>query len=549
MNRMIKFIPYLLAALTLNGSAIYGAQTETMQMHGLVLVADEQALSHIRQDQITGLYVDKQVPLPSSLRALQKQLAPLYLNQPITRDNLLLIKNEILKYYSAHKLQMITVEIPEQEVTSGVVVFVITQAHLGKISYRGNEWYSKKRVEKKLGNLKRGEVLNEDNLLNAIGWLNQNPFHHTEAILSPGAQKGTTNLEVVTQDRFPLRVYTGGDNTGVASTGRGRYYAGLNWGDAFFVDDLLNYQFTSNSTYNKFHSHSLNYLSFLPWKHLFMLYGGYAEIHPKLPDFHHTGKEAQGSVRYKIPFKPLYTNFQHQLYAGFDYKYITSALFFVDKLISPIPVTQKAVNVTQEMLGYSLEYTPRHHALSFQMELFGSPFKWLPHQTNHDYSSFRHDAKPRYFYGTLALGDVYTFSSKDSISALLRAQGSANTLIPSEQFSLGGYNTVRGYPESVFISDNGICANLELRARPLSLFSKTKNALTFLAFMDYGWGYNYHAFDGITKTAQLWGTGPGLRYTIGPYASVRVDYGFKLHSVRFGGSDLGMWHVSANISY
>ncbi len=173
----------------------------------------------------------------------------------------------------------------------------------------------------------------------------------------------------------------------------------------------------------------------------------------------------------------------------------------------------------------------------------------LPHQSNHAYSSFRDYAIPRYFYGTVALGDIYTFSTGDEISVLFRAQGSLNTLLPSEQFKLGGYNTVRGYEESVFISDNGICMNFELRSRPMGLLKKASDEWTFLAFMDFGWGYNYHPFDGISKTARLWGVGPGLRCTINPYMILRVDYGFKLHHVGFDDNKLGMWHVGGTLSY
>ena len=85
--------------------------------------------------------------------------------------------------------------------------------------------------------------------------------------------------------------------------------------------------------------------------------------------------------------------------------------------------------------------------------------------------------------------------------------------------------------------------------RPFTFFKKAKDELILLAFMDYGWGYNYHAFDGITKTARLWSIGPGLRYNINPYANIRVDYGFKLHPVTFDDDKLGKWHVAATISY
>ncbi len=376
------------------------------------------------------MYIDNSVFLPGSADSLKKKLGPLFLGKEINRENLQLIKNEILKYYHAHHLHMISIEIPEQDITSGVVSFVVSQAKIGEVAYKGNRWFSSHRVERELS-LQSGDTLDENALLNDIAWLNENPFHYTEAVISPGNAKGETNLDIVTKDRFPLRVYAGADNTGIESTGRGRYFVGATWGNAFFVDDLLSYQFTTNSTYDRFHSHVMNYVSFLPWQHTLNIYGGYSKIEPDVSHFHSQGKEAQASLRYKVPFKPLYTDFQHQFYFGFDYKYITSALFFVGELSANAALMNSRVNVSQEMIGYMLDYTPSKHQLTFQIELYGSPAEWLPHQTQHAFSSLRPHAKPRYFYGTLALGDVYTFSSKESISGLLRVQGSANPLVPS----------------------------------------------------------------------------------------------------------------------
>ncbi len=518
-----------------------------IHLKGVVLVSDVGALDKIDPKRVNGLYIDKNVSFNGSVKGFQNALEPLFDNQIINRTNLLLIKNTILKYCSDNKQHMMAVEIPEQDITAGVVAFVITPAKTGKITFHGARWFSEKRIEKTL-DLHEGENLDEDHLLNNLSWLNENPFHYTEAVLSPGKLKLETDLEIVTKDRFPLRLYTGADNTGVESTGRGRYYGGATWGNAFWVDDLLTYQFTSNSDFNKFHSQSLNYTSFLPWQHIFMIYGGYSKIEPDVEGFVSHGKEAQASVRYKIPFKPLYTKFQHQFSFGFDYKYITSDLFFVSELDSTTLMNAQA-NVTQAMLGYLLEYKAGHHQATFRLEFFGSPAKWISHQTNGDYAALRFHAMPRYAYATAALGDIYTFDSKYSISALVRAQASTSTLIPSEQFKLGGYNTVRGYEESVFISDNGVCLNVEFRSRPFSLIKKWKDELTLLAFADYGWGHNYHPFDGITTSAVLVGVGPGMRYNINPYLMLRADYGFRLHKIRFDEHGLGMWHLSATLSY
>ncbi len=76
--------------------------------------------------------------------------------------------------------------------------------------------------------------------------------------------------------------------------------------------------------------------------------------------------------------------------------------------------------------------------------------------------------------------------------------------------------------------------NAEARTPPISLISMIrrrpmKDAIQFLAFVDYGYGRNHNAIVQEPSPDFLIGAGPGLRYTLDPYVAVRLDWGFKLH--------------------
>ena len=84
---------------------------------------------------------------------------------------------------------------------------------------------------------------------------------------------------------------------------------------------------------------------------------------------------------------------------------------------------------------------------------------------------------------------------------------------------------------------------------PIKVF-KCSNALTFLAFLDYGVGHNFkNDFHGVSSTEHLLGIGPGVRYEIYPYLSLRADYGFKFHKFENSGPSSGKFHFSATASY
>jgi hemolysin activation/secretion protein len=116
-------------------------------------------------------------------------------------------------------------------------------------------------------------------------------------------------------------------------------------------------------------------------------------------------------------------------------------------------------------------------------------------------------------------------------------------------FPLGGYNTVRGYEEQLFVADDTLCANLEIHAPKISFLCKKRDELIFLAFMDYGYGHNLFPFEDERTNQSLWSVGTGMRYRINPYFSFRADYGFKLKSVQFDDSHVGKAHVGATLSY
>jgi hemolysin activation/secretion protein len=245
-------------------------------------------------------------------------------------------------------------------------------------------------------------------------------------------------------------------------------------------------------------------------------------------------------MRYAIPFKPFYKPLTQEVTWGFDYKNTNTNLFFIGDLDN-VPVVTKEVNLTQLYLGYTLEDKKKHNELVFNLEGFYSPGQWLPHQTNQDYNNLRAHAKNRYFYAHLSIKDVAKFKHHLSLAGLLRLQGATGTLLPSETFGLGGYDTVRGYDEREVIADNALCANLELRYNV--------KRFTFLAFSDYGLGYNYHPLSGQHHIEQLVSVGPGLRYIYSPYITARLDYGFQLHHTDLGENRFGKFHVGLVLSY
>jgi hemolysin activation/secretion protein len=92
-------------------------------------------------------------------------------------------------------------------------------------------------------------------------------------------------------------------------------------------------------------------------------------------------------------------------------------------------------------------------------------------------------------------------------------QFSMDELVPSEQFSLGGVDTVRGYYESETLGDYGIAAQAELRSPSFaSVLGPWTNEARVHVFFDAGYAGIHDPLAGQLATYTLYSTGVGLRF-------------------------------------
>jgi hemolysin activation/secretion protein len=478
---------------------------------------------------------------------MAEDLTEKWQGRSIDMDLIAEIKEEALLCCNDNGYELAMVSFPEQEVTRGEIILHVSQPQVGRVTYCGNRWFSNARIENYF-DVHAGDVLDQNAILNKAAWFNRNPFRSTQVVLSPARICDRADLTFCIRDRFPLRIFAGADNTGTEFTKTTRVYAGLNWGNAFSVGDLLTYQFTTGPALDDYQSHYLNYTCYLPWRHQMIVYGGYARMHPKLtiPHFHSTATCWQGSLRYTIPCGPLYQNLLHEVTFGFDFKSLNSNLLFLGTL-QTVPVIAHSVNLTQAYAAYDLNWINPIHNITMKAEAFASFIQWLPNQSASSYNDLRLGATPHYIYGRLSLGDLIQLPYEWETSFLVRGQLSDAPLLPSEQFALGGNNTVRGYDENAYLADHAICANGELHTPSVSLWKKMKDRLYLIAFLDAARGWYRHT-SGTFQAANLVGAGPGIRYSLPNYISARLDYGFQIHGIP-GDRSWGRLHMSITASY
>ncbi len=492
---------------------------------------------------------DDNLPGPSNL--LCKKLKP-FLCKPVTVCTLEEIKKTISDYYAQQGQPFVLIKVPQQEVTSGVLKLVIIESRVGSITVEGNRHFSSQGIIRYF-QVKPGDPILQDRLLRSVSFVNRNPFRRVDIVFAPGEKENTTDIILATKDRRALRVYAGSDNLNVSTLGQNEWYAGFNWGDAFNLGHILSYQYTASYDINHFQAHTAEYTAFFSWGHLLDVYGGYSEVHPPVssPFKRNDGWSMQVSARYLIPLK-IYQYLEHEITVGADFKRTNNTFQFEE---FTFPGFGKNVNLTQLVWGYGGNYERNIYRLDFKGTFFCSPGQWIADQTNADYASLRLGAVNRWLYFRGYFIYLQRLPKSFSFYMRLQGQGSTEPLLPSEQFGLGGYDTVRGYEERQVNIDNALVVNLEVRspAMPITKWirpsSKVADALQFLCFLDSGWGVNNDPPPETEKVNFLMGVGPGARYTLEPYLTARLDWGVRLRNKSIYPGNWYRLHFNVTASY
>ena len=496
-------------------------------LNGLVLIGNPKEVKKEGLMHLDGIFVVN-VNIPGGSQCLREKIAYDFIGKPLTQKKLKELKQTLLDYFKARRMPVVSVQVPEQDITGGVLQLLVIQGKLGRVCAVGNCWTRSSRLENFI-RLKPGDDIDENIIISDLSFMNRNPFRRTDVVYTPGAFPGTTDIELLTEDRRPFRLYIGAENTGVKSTDEMRLLAGFNWGNVFGFDHVFSYQYTVSPDFHKFQAHTVQYNAPLPNRHILVAFGGVSFVHPKVPKgLRSHGYGVQGSMRYDIPLNPT-QKYLHELSLGFDFKRTNNTVEFSE---GPV-IFGSNVNLTQLVVGYNAAWERFCSKTSFNGELFWSPGKWLSDQSDKDFQSLRAFAKNNYIYGKLGLTHNIKIFNGFSLSLHGRGQASSQNLLPSEEFGLGGHDSIRGYDERQFNADNAILLSGELRTPVLHLLGKTncknRDELQLLVFIDYGLGGSHKRIKDEPSSQYLLGVGPGLRYMITPFLSARVDWGIKLH--------------------
>ena len=497
----------------------------------------------VQQFKFAGNTVFSQAELNSALAN--------FTGKPISFAQLVQAANAITELYVARGYITSGAYVPEQSLESGAIQIQIVEGSLADIEVnvvkgRLSESYVRDRLTNKIST-----PLNIDRLQEALQLLQLNPLIQSlDAELSAGIEPGTNSLAVSVTGADTLTLQLRLNNNRNPSIGTFERGVKLAEANLFGIGDEIRFTYNNTDGSNQY-------------------VGGYTlPINASDGSVSFDFRIAQNQI-VESPFDEADIDINTRNY------YLTWRQPVIQRA-NPEVSQELALNLTasrQEsdtsILGVPEAISPganengeiRTSALSLGQEwlernreqviLARSQFNFGLNVFNATISEDEPDSQFFAWRGQLSyLRLLSTPKGRPAIGStiLLRSelQLATDPLIPTDQFSLGGATTVRGYRQDALLTDNGFFASSELRL-PIARFPQINATLQLSPFIDFGTGWNT---DGAaTEFSTLLGTGFGLLLQAEDRLSARVDWGIPLINHDSGGSTLQENGVYLQLEY
>lgn len=476
-----------------------------------------------------------------------------FIGRPIVMETLNALGAAIKQVAIKHD-RIVHIVVPEQpadDVTKGILRMVVITGTYRDISIKGNRWFSAKLLEARLG-IKPGEPISISRLDEAVNWTNTNPFRRVQVLLNQDNQApGKTDLLVGVEERLPVRLAFAFDDSGNAVIGKNHYTTVAQYGNLFGLDHQVTYQFVTTDHSHVYQAHAVDYRIPLKWRHSLQITGMFSKARPTFNYglFNQDARNVAGSLRYTIPLKT--GDNAMEWYGVLDYKQSNNNLEY-----GGYQVLNSQTDVFQIGTGLSIVRRNAGGAWMLGVNVTASPGDFNSRNTTDALAAARLGAKARYAYGSLSLQRL-TNLGVPGLDWVVKGFGQMATanMLGSEQFSIGGSSSVRGYEERIFSGEQGFALTNELMLPPTAIkvpfFDKRRPPLEVRAsiFHDYAKVAYWEKYRSDIEMTPLASVGGSLRLALAPYFGASFDYGWQINSTPYPQKVQHRGHLKVSLAF
>ena len=423
--------------------------------------------------------------------------------------------------YRERGFGVIQVQLPEQDITRGIVRFNINQPKVGKVNVEGNQYFSTQNVRRSLPAVKEGETPNSNEIARNLQIAAEHPVKQSNVLLRSGENEGLVDVNVRVTDDRPWRLLATLDDTGSSDTGYMRLGIGFQHTNLFDRDHAFTGQYvTSPTNMDQVSIYGLGYK--IPYYRLnstLEMFGGYSDVDSGTVSglFNVSGKGSIFGVKWNY-FPQKWNDIEQKISFGLDYRAYQNN------------VTLGGVGFVPDITVHpaSLGYAGMLRMTASELSFYASLSRNIPggkDGTHADFEASRTGANAD--YTILRYGATYSHAFRSEWQGRIAFVGqfTRDLLVSGEQFGIGGMDTVRGYQPREASNDYGYSTQLEMYTPNLSdnLGMSDKWRSRLVGFYDFGNVYRNDPLAGEQAGTYLASAGVGMRLTYGKSVSLRLD--------------------------
>lgn len=389
------------------------------------------------------------------------------------------------KAYHDKGLQTVSVGVPQQDAQRGFVVLKVTENKVGRLRVKGSRYFDLDTIKSSAPSLKEGTLPNFQAVTKDIVSLNRWPDRRITPALRAGVAPGTVDVDLNVEDSLPLHGSIETNNKQSPSTTPLRTSISMRYEDLWQLGHSMTwtYQFAPQNMKDAtvvsgsyLARTELDWLSVLVYgltsDSSVATVGGSNVVGP--------GQVVGGRAVLTLPTKG---ELFHTLSIGVDYKDFKQTLRLgsdaFDSPVTYVPLVA-TYGATWQAEG---RLTQLNASITTGLRGIGS--------SRDEFDAKRFGATASFVSLHADISHTQDFAGGFQLYAKLQGQAADQPLVSSEQFSIGGQDTVRGYLESEVLGDYGVAGTLELRTPNLAPYLEQKlpnptgEPIKFNAFDDW----------------------------------------------------------------
>jgi hemolysin activation/secretion protein len=431
--------------------------------------------------------------------------------------------------YRGKGYQTVSVQIPQQQVQSGVIVLQVMRGEVGRLRVHGSRYFSIDQIKREAPSLQEGQSPDFSQVTHDLLVLNDIADRRVTPTVRAGETPGTVDVDLNVNDTLPVHGSLEINNRYSADTDPLRINGSVSYDNLWQLEHSIGFSFqVAPQDTNQVKVFSGYYLARIPdvsWLSL-MLQGTVQDSN--VNTLGGIGVAGNGDVvgGRAIISLPAQKDFYHSVSLGLDYKHFTQDTNEnsggTSSQFSNTPITYYPLSAAYSGTWYGKGYETDLNG-SFNLAFRGSGSGEAEYQLNRVGA----EGDSIYFRGDLS----HTRDLPEGFQFFVKGQGQASDqpLVNSEQFSGGGLGTVRGLLESEVLGDNGLLGTVELRTPSLgSFFGKSVDEWRCYIFSDGGILTDDDPLPETPYQYNLLSVGGGTRIKMVDHLNGSLDVGIPL---------------------